>query len=94
MVTGQADALHVRTMNEVPIHLDDILVELTEADDNRLARQRHHLIWRGSPMTTWADRVAAAAHVGQTLAPWTVRSEPDARQGWTGHATCLGRSGS
>jgi hypothetical protein len=22
-------------------------------------------------MTTWADRVVAAAHVRQTLAPWT-----------------------
>jgi hypothetical protein len=36
MVTGQADALHVRTMNEVPVHLDDIVLELTEADENWL----------------------------------------------------------
>jgi hypothetical protein len=36
MVTGQADALHVRTTKEVPVHLADIVVELTEADDNWL----------------------------------------------------------
>jgi hypothetical protein len=36
MVTGQAEVLHVRTMTEVPVHLDDIVVELTEADENWL----------------------------------------------------------
>jgi hypothetical protein len=36
MVNGQADVLHVRTMDEVPVHLDDIVVELTEADENWL----------------------------------------------------------
>jgi hypothetical protein len=36
MVTGQADALHVRAMNEIPVHLDDIVLELTEADENWL----------------------------------------------------------
>ncbi len=36
MVIGQAEALHVRAMEEVPIHLDDIVLELTEADENWL----------------------------------------------------------
>jgi hypothetical protein len=36
MVTGQAEVLHVRAMTEVPIHLDDIVLELTEADQNWL----------------------------------------------------------
>jgi hypothetical protein len=37
MVKGQADALHIRAVQEVPIYLDDIVVELTEADENWLA---------------------------------------------------------
>jgi hypothetical protein len=37
MVTGQADAVHVRAMTEVPVHLDDLVVELTEADEHWLA---------------------------------------------------------
>jgi hypothetical protein len=37
MVKGQADALPVRAIHEVPIYLDDIVVELTEADENWLA---------------------------------------------------------
>jgi hypothetical protein len=36
MVTGQAEALHVRAMEEVPAHLDDIVLELTEADEHWL----------------------------------------------------------
>jgi hypothetical protein len=36
VVKGQADALHVRGMEEVPVHLDDIVLELTEADENWL----------------------------------------------------------
>jgi len=36
MVKGCADALHVRAMEEVPIHLDDIVLEMTEADENWL----------------------------------------------------------
>jgi hypothetical protein len=36
MVNGQADVLHVRTMDEVPVPLDDIVVEVTEADENWL----------------------------------------------------------
>ena len=36
IVRGRADALHVRTMKEVPVHLDDIVLELTEADQNGL----------------------------------------------------------
>jgi hypothetical protein len=37
MVKGQVDVLHVRAMTEVPVHLDDIVLELTEADENWLA---------------------------------------------------------
>jgi hypothetical protein len=33
MVTGQAEVLHVRAMTEVPVHPDDLVVELTEADE-------------------------------------------------------------
>lgn len=36
LLTGQADAVHVRAMEEVPVHLDDIVLELTEADQNWL----------------------------------------------------------
>jgi hypothetical protein len=36
MVTGQADAVHVRAMTETRVHLDDIVLELTEADQNWL----------------------------------------------------------
>jgi hypothetical protein len=36
MVTGQAGVLHVRAMTEVPVHLDDLVVELTEADEHWL----------------------------------------------------------
>ena len=31
MVKGQAEVLHVRVMEEIPIHLDDVVLELTEA---------------------------------------------------------------
>jgi hypothetical protein len=34
MVTGQAEVLHVRAMEEIPVHLDDLVLELTEADEN------------------------------------------------------------
>jgi hypothetical protein len=37
MVKGLATAVHVRAMEEVPMHLDDIVLELTEADQNWLA---------------------------------------------------------
>ena len=37
MVKGQAEVLHGQAMNEVPVHLDDIVLELTEADENWLA---------------------------------------------------------
>ena len=36
MVKGQAEVLHVRAMTESPVHLDDLVVELTEADENWL----------------------------------------------------------
>jgi hypothetical protein len=36
MVKGQAGVLHVRAMEEVPVHLDDVVLELTEADENWL----------------------------------------------------------
>jgi hypothetical protein len=36
LVTGQAEVLHVRAMEEVPVHLDDLVLELTEADENWL----------------------------------------------------------
>jgi hypothetical protein len=36
LVKGQADAIHVRAIQEVPVHLDDIVLELTEADENWL----------------------------------------------------------
>jgi hypothetical protein len=34
LVTGQAEIVHVRAMTEVPLHLDDLVVELTEADEH------------------------------------------------------------
>jgi hypothetical protein len=45
MVNGQADVLHVRTMDEVPIHLDDSVVKLTEADENWLTLNA--IAWSG-----------------------------------------------
>jgi hypothetical protein len=36
MVKGQTEVLHVRAMTEVPVHLDDIVLELTEADEHWL----------------------------------------------------------
>jgi hypothetical protein len=33
---GWAEVLHVRAMGEVPVHLDDVVLELTEADENWL----------------------------------------------------------
>jgi hypothetical protein len=45
MVTGQAEVLHVRAMTEVPIHLDDLVIELTEADENRLTLNA--ITWSG-----------------------------------------------
>jgi hypothetical protein len=29
MVKGQAEVLHVRAMEEVPVHLDDVVLELS-----------------------------------------------------------------
>jgi hypothetical protein len=37
IVKGLATAVHVRAMKEVPMHLDDVVLELTEADQNWLA---------------------------------------------------------
>jgi hypothetical protein len=45
MVKGRADAFHVRAMKEVPIHLDDIVLELTEADENWL--NLNTIAWSG-----------------------------------------------
>jgi hypothetical protein len=36
MVQGQPDAVHVRDREEVPVHLDDRVIELTEADERWL----------------------------------------------------------
>jgi hypothetical protein len=49
LVHGQADVLHVRAMDQVPVHLDDIIVELTEADEN----------WLTLNAITWSDVVAS-----------------------------------
>jgi hypothetical protein len=46
MVTGQADAVHVRAMTEVPVHLDDLVLELTEADQNWLTLNA--ITWPGA----------------------------------------------
>ena len=48
MLTGQADVLHVRAMTEVPVHLDDLVVELTETDEN----------WLTLNAITWSDVAA------------------------------------
>jgi hypothetical protein len=48
MVTGQAEVLHVRAMTEVPVHLDDIVLELTEADEH----------WLTVNAITWSGVVA------------------------------------
>jgi hypothetical protein len=45
MVTGQAEVLHVRAITEVPVHLDDLVVELTEADENSIAHNA--ITWSG-----------------------------------------------
>jgi hypothetical protein len=47
-VKGQAEVLHVRAITEVPVHLDDIVVELTEADEN----------WLTVNAITWSGVVA------------------------------------
>jgi hypothetical protein len=54
LVKGQANALHVRAMKEVPVHLDDIILELTEADEN----------WLTLNSIIWSGRVADAADRG------------------------------
>jgi hypothetical protein len=48
MVKGLATAVHVRAMEEVPTHLDDIVLELTEADQN----------WLALNTITWSEVVA------------------------------------
>jgi hypothetical protein len=48
MVKGQADALHVRAMNDVPVYLDDVVLELTEADEN----------WLTTNAIAWSDVVS------------------------------------
>jgi hypothetical protein len=45
IVKGRRDALHVRAMREVPVHLDDIVLELTETDKNWLALNA--IAWSG-----------------------------------------------
>jgi hypothetical protein len=55
MVKGQADALHVRALNEVPVHLDDIVLELTDADEN----------WLTLNAITWSGKVTDAADHGR-----------------------------
>jgi hypothetical protein len=47
-VTGQAEVLHVRAMAEVPVDLDDLVLELTEADEH----------WLTVNAITWAGVVA------------------------------------
>jgi hypothetical protein len=36
LVKGRANTVHIRAMEEVPVHLDDVVLELTEADENWL----------------------------------------------------------
>ena len=48
MAKGQAEVLHVRAMEEVPVHLDDVILELTEADEN----------WLTLNDIAWSDMVA------------------------------------
>jgi hypothetical protein len=43
MVKGQPDAVHVRAGEEVPVHLDHRVLELTEADENWLTL--HSIAW-------------------------------------------------
>jgi hypothetical protein len=45
MVKGWAEVLHVRAIREVPVHLDDIILELTEADENWLTLNA--IAWSG-----------------------------------------------
>ena len=45
MVKGRVDTLHVRAMQEIPVHLDDIVLELTEADENWLTLNA--IAWSG-----------------------------------------------
>jgi hypothetical protein len=45
MVKGQTDAVHVKAIKEVPVHLDDLVVELTEADQNWLTLNA--ITWSG-----------------------------------------------
>jgi hypothetical protein len=43
MVQGPADAVHVRDCEEIPVHLDDRVIELTEADEHWLGL--HTIAW-------------------------------------------------
>jgi hypothetical protein len=45
MVKGQVEVLHVWAMEEVPVHLDDVVLELTEADENWLTLNA--IAWSG-----------------------------------------------
>jgi hypothetical protein len=45
MVTGQAEVLHVRALEEIPVHLDNLVLELTEADENWLTLNA--IAWSG-----------------------------------------------
>jgi len=48
LVKGRADVVHVRAMKEVPVHLDDTVLELTEVDEN----------WLGLNTIAWSGVVA------------------------------------
>jgi hypothetical protein len=45
MVKGQAEVLHVRATEDVPVHLGDVVLELTEADENWLTLNA--IAWSG-----------------------------------------------
>jgi hypothetical protein len=46
MVKGQPHTVHVKGEEEVPTHLDDLVVELTEADENWLIL--NSIAWSGA----------------------------------------------
>jgi hypothetical protein len=82
LVTAQVDVLHVRAMTEVPVHLDDLVVELTEADQNWLTLNA--IIGLGWwPMTRRSPRRSQSNH-SSACARWEHRrfvdGNPSARQ--------------
>jgi len=46
IVKGQSHTVHVKGKEEVPTHLDDLIVELTEADENWLIL--NSIAWSGA----------------------------------------------